>query len=32
MYSYMNGKITRVLATHIVLECNNIGYEIINIF
>ena len=28
MYSYMNGKITKVLATHIVLECNNIGYLI----
>lgn len=28
MYSYMKGKITKVLATHIVLECNNIGYII----
>ena len=28
MYSYMNGKIQKVLATHIVLECNNIGYLI----
>lgn len=28
MYSYINGKITKVLATHIVLECHDIGYLI----
>lgn len=26
MYSYIKGKITKVLATHIILECHDIGY------
>lgn len=28
MYSYIKGKITEVCATHITLECNNIGYMV----
>ncbi len=26
MYSYIKGKITEICATHITIECNNIGY------
>ena len=28
MYSYIKGKITEVCATHITLECNDIGYMV----
>lgn len=28
MYAYIKGVVTRILATNIELECNNIGYEI----
>lgn len=28
MYSYIKGNITEIFATHITVECNNIGYKI----